>query len=509
MSKITLIRGPVLFPKFRPSGAVSPIPPLGLAYLAGTLVSAGHEVTCIDGAGEGLQRTGPCELDGRFIQFGLSLQEIVGRIPDSVSVIGITCMFSHEWFFIRELIEKIRERFPSQLLVLGGEYVTADYEYILNSTPNADACVLGEGEHKIVSILKAYETGANKKDLPGTAVSVEGVVRKNPLDASYRIADVNSIPRPAWDLFPITQYLDSRNSLGSRNHRAMPMLASRGCPYQCTFCSSPQMWTTRWKVRDPADLINEIKDYIQTFHIDRVEFYDLSMFIDKKWIKEFCQRILDEKLGITWTMTSGARTESLDEDILHLLKESGCHRLTYPFETGSKKVNKIIKKKINYEHSLSSLRNAVKAGIVVKGTIIFGFPFQKWTDALAEYVFAIRLAWLGANDISFFSFAPYAGSELHDQLVAEGKIVKDESYLEFLKRSFSGNLADGGSWTPHMSGRTIQILCLLGLIQFYFFQFLFYPSRIIQTWRRIFEGRPLTTLELGLTALAKRRRALS
>src|SRR5262245_4567510 len=107
MTRVTLIRGPVLFPKFRPSGAVSPIPPLGLAYLAGALTSAGHEVTCIDGAGEGLKRIGTCSLDDRFFQCGLSIQEIIDRIPANTDVIGISCMFSFEWFCIIEIIRRV------------------------------------------------------------------------------------------------------------------------------------------------------------------------------------------------------------------------------------------------------------------------------------------------------------------------------------------------------------------------------------------------------------------
>src|SRR6185295_13810839 len=163
-----------------------------------------------------------------------------------------------------------------------------------------DACVLGEGENKMIALLEAWDKGIPKSELPGIAFfdRRSGAVKLNPLeDGNYRISRVDAIPRPAWDLFPLEQYLDSRSSLGSRNHRAMPMLASRGCPYRCTFCSSPQMWTTKWKAREVRDLVDEVKGYIRKYGIDRVEFYDLSMFIDSRWIVEFCSTLIEENLN--------------------------------------------------------------------------------------------------------------------------------------------------------------------------------------------------------------------
>src|SRR5581483_12094676 len=98
MAHVTLIRPPVLVSAFTSVGGA--IPPLGLAYLAGTLRTAGHEVFCVDGAGEAIKRTRRCELDPSFLLRGLGIPEIVDRIPAVTQVIGISCMFSCEWFFV-------------------------------------------------------------------------------------------------------------------------------------------------------------------------------------------------------------------------------------------------------------------------------------------------------------------------------------------------------------------------------------------------------------------------
>ncbi|MEQ1878728.1 MAG: radical SAM protein [Bdellovibrionia bacterium] len=507
MAHVTLIRGPVLFPKFRPSGVVNPVPPIGVAYLAGAVRVAGHQVTCIDAAGEGLDQFRVCPLDDRLLENGLSMDAIVARIPASSTVIAISCMFSIDWFYMLKLIRMIRTKFPSQFLIVGGEHVTADFEYILNTMPEVDACVLGEGENKFISLLEALESGVAKRDLPGCVVvdpETKAIRQNEEKDGNYRILDVDSIPWPAWDLLPLKTYLDAGHGHGSLHARAIPMLATRGCPHRCTFCSSAQMWTIRWKARDVQDVLKEIKHYIKEYGVNRIEFFDLTAIIDPRWIKEFCQHLIDENLGISWSMPSGTRTEALSQDVLELIKQSGCIKLSYPLETGNPKVNKLINKKINYAKSLGSMKNAVKAGIIVKTSIIIGFPFQTWGDILKEYLFAIRLAWIGSRDIVYYNFMPYPGSQIHNELVAAGLIVKDENYPAFLARTFPGNFTDGRSWCPVISGRALRMLCLFGIAQFYFFQFLFRPHWIFQSLYRMAARKPLTLLELGVTTVLTR-----
>lgn len=498
--KVTLVRPPLMFPKFRPGGSINVIPPLGIAYLASTLIGEGHDVTCIDAPGEALKSYRNSILDDRLMEQGLSLQEIVARIPVDSRVIGISCMFSYEWFYMIELIRAIRAKYPETFLVLGGEHATADHEYILKSLPEVDACVLGEGENKMLELVEALEQGISKLALPGVAVfdSDSGTVRRNEEKDSYRIKNVDVIPRPAWDLLPMQQYLSVDH--GGKGQRSIPMLASRGCPYRCAFCSSPKMWTTRWKSRDVDDLIDEIKSYKRKYQINRVEFYDLTLVVNQEWVLEFCQKLVDQKLEINWAMPTGTRTEGLTEEVLDLMKRSGCMRITYPLETGSPKVCNLIRKKINYPKSLASMKNAVKAGMIVKTNIIIGFPFETFWDVFIEYLFAIRLAWIGANDIAFFNFVPYPGSELHDQLVSEGVIVKNHNYPDWLRKVFPANFSDCQSWCPKIPGRLLQILCVLGIAQFYFFQFLFRPQRLILFAWRTATKNPKTVLETWSTS---------
>jgi radical SAM superfamily enzyme YgiQ (UPF0313 family) len=108
-----------------------------------------------------------------------------------------------------------------------------------------------------------------------------------------RISDIDALSWPAWDGIPLDTYLDRGFGMDEYNLRSMPMLASRGCPYRCTFCSSPQMWGTTWMARDPDDVVREIRHYVERHGIQHVEFHDLTTIIDRRWILRFTEKLLD------------------------------------------------------------------------------------------------------------------------------------------------------------------------------------------------------------------------
>ena len=515
--RLALIRPSVLIPVLRLTGnPLSAIPPLSIAYLAAAAREAGHSVVCIDATGEAPKQVVALKSDSRIVEIGLTFDEIVAKIPADVDVIGVSCMFSPEWFRNRELIQAIRKSFPDRLIVLGGEHVTAEYEFILRTTPEVDACVLGEGEVRLVELLATLERGESAY-VPGIAYrNTAGEVVKNEVDRSrYRVKNLEQLPWPAWDLIPLKNYFDTGFGFGSYGHRPMPMLASRGCPFSCTFCSSPQMWTTQWKARDIDDLINEIKTYIRRYGINRVEFYDLTAVVNKNWIKNFCQRLLDENLGITWSSPVGTRSEALTEDVLELMMASGCNKQNYALESGSKKTSERIRKRINFGHTLSSMRAASRLGFIVKVNMILGFPFHTYRDLFQEIAFTVRLAWIGVNDVVFYNFTPYPGSELHRELVENGTISRNEEYAETLQSFFPG-LYTNPSWSPHIPGPVLSVACTAGMFVFYVSQFLFRPTRVFQFAVRLWKRKPVTMLELvmfnafnrlGWAGRALRRRA--
>ncbi|EDN71083.1 Magnesium-protoporphyrin IX monomethyl ester anaerobic oxidative cyclase [Beggiatoa sp. PS] len=344
--KVVLVRPPTVL--FHGSTLQDIVPPIGLAYLASSLKQAGHEVIGIDALGEGLDEWGKVDGWPEVTRHGLSISELIKKIPADSQLIGVSCMFSATWPYIHQVLQAIREAFPDIPIVVGGEHVTAVPEYILDTCPAVDYCIKGEGESALVMLSNTlYETDDPEeisKRVPGIVLRIDGKAVHG--IAAQRIRNVDSIPEPDWTIFPIQIFMDGGYQHGVDRGRAMPILASRGCPYRCTFCSSPQMWTTLWKARTPDAVVNEMKGYIEKYNAENFDFYDLTAIVKKEWIIEFCKKLIEELPPIKWQLPSGTRSEAIDEETAKYMYDSGCCNMIYAPESANIKTLTLIKKKI-------------------------------------------------------------------------------------------------------------------------------------------------------------------
>jgi radical SAM superfamily enzyme YgiQ (UPF0313 family) len=413
-------------------------------------------------------------------------------------------MFSVEWPIVDELVRAIRRALPRAFIVLGGEHVTACPEQTLEGCPAADAGVLGEGEETIVDLVDALAAG---RDL----AEVHGIIHRGPggrpvrTPRRARIRAIDDIPPPDWSLFPVEAYIDNALTHGANLGRSMPILASRGCPYRCTFCSSPLMWTTRWDARSPEAVVAEMKDYMRRYRVTNFDFYDLTAIVDKRWIVDFCRRIVAERLDITWQLPSGTRSEAIDEEVARLLYASGCRIVNYAPESGSPAELRRIKKKVDPDRMLASMRGAHRAGLSIKANFVFGFPGGSWSDVRHTFAFLARLAWIGVDDVNAFPFSPYPGSELFDELVAAGKIRLDAEYFRsLLAYTDPGNSI---SYADFIGSRGLSALNLLAMAFFYGVSFSLRPQRALRLlWA--FAARDTST-KLTMALANRRRRALA
>ena len=493
---ISLIRCPTV----TTVGAVGQdaVPPLGLAYISAALRAAGHTVSAIDAVGEAVDQYTRIPWAGRVLAHGLGTSQIVSRIDPQVEVVGIACMFSVEWLLVRDLVQAVRREFPRAHIVLGGEHATACPEYCLGDSA-ADVCVVGEGEATIVDLVDRLLLGEDLSHVKGIVFrGAGGIVRTTARD---RIRPVDDIPEPDWASFPIETYLTQRLNFGVDLGRSMPILASRGCPYRCTFCSSPQMWTTLWTARSPERVIAEIKGYMTRYQATNFDFYDLTAIVDKRWIRAFTERLIDEDLHITWQLPSGTRSEAIDEEVCALLYRSGCRIINYAPESGSPEELQRIKKRVVPERMLESMQGAKRAGLEIKANFIFGLPGMTWTDVRRTFGFVARVARAGVDDINAFPFSPYPGSELFDQLVEKRRVVFGEEYFRTLLAYTDPE--HSVSYCDLIGSRTLAVLCLALMAHFYTMSILFNPARAVRLVRAI-TGKAGTT-KLG-TALATRRR---
>lgn len=488
----------------RPPSIVNPVsyiasltPPIGLAYIASALREAGHEVVLIDGIGEKPLQSVP--IAHNLVLRGLTFAEICERIPRDAGLIGVSGMFSSEWVHIRELMNLISKARPGIPLAAGGEHFTAEPAVSMKQCPGLSICVVGEGEETIVEVVEALEKGSDLKLVKGLALrDGDGVHFTGPRP---RIRGVDDIVKPAWDLIPLKTYWEHSLSYGVNRGKSMPMLASRGCPYQCTFCSNPVMWTTRWIARSPKLVLDEIEDYKNRWGIQNVDFYDLTAIVKRDWILEFAKGLVDRKLGITWQLPSGTRSEAIDAEVSKWLYASGCRNMNYAPESGSEDSLKRMKKNVSIPRLTQSLRDAVKEGLNVKINIILGMPDDTHLDTWKTLWFLVKMSWHGAHDVSPGVFSPYPGSELYARLVKEGKIRHDDDYFDKLAYV---DITETVSYTDHISSGWLQFYNWLAFALFYGSNYLFRPARLLKTIRNLRTGRHESRGEMALSGILSR-----
>jgi len=482
--QVTLVRGPVVSTVHAANNEATPC--IGLAYVAGYLRARGYDVTIVDAIGEGLNQY--WEPPGRpgYVCQGLRVEDLVGLVPADTQVLGFSAMFSGEWPIQRAYVNALRARLPDALFVGGGEHITALPEYTLRDCPALDVCVRGEGEHTFYEIVEAWREKRDYSGVNGIAfVAQDGQFVLN--GGLPRINAVSAIPWPYWPEGYLEKFWDAGKSYGVCTERDMPLLISRGCPYQCTFCSSPQMWTTLYKLREVQDVVDEIKAYQRRYGITAVQLYDLTAIVKRSWIVEFCERLLSEGIALNWSLPSGTRSEALDAETLGYLKRTGCNYLVYAPESGSPDTLKRIKKKIHLERVTDSILEAKRLGLVLRVNLIVGFPDETRRDVFQTLRYGMKLAFHGVDDVSANVFECYPGSEIFADMMRQGRITIDDRYLLGLTSMYSDftktNLM---TFNPEMSPRELALWRTTFVLAAYGIGYLKYPSRIVRTLRNVF-----------------------
>lgn len=497
---VGLIRPPVVLNP-RSLGTIPPVPPLGLAYLAGTLRDAGHSVRIIDAAGlalddQSLFTTGV----GTLARIGLGPDETVALLDPTTQIVGITVMFTHDWPEAQRIARAVRARLPDAWIIVGGETATACWREMLRTEPGIDLCVLGEGEGPLIDVVDAIVAGRSPDGIAGVATR-RGLGRGATTEAlAVRRADLSSLSRPAWDLVPLENYW-AHPPHGVDRGRSIPMLASRGCPYSCTFCSSPQMWTTRYKVRHPEDIVDEMEDLVERYAVQNVNFHDLTAITKRRWTLELCDEICRRGLEISWQLPIGTRSEALDREVLEALNAAGCRNITYAPESGSEAVLEAMDKRVELDRLLESVRIAKEVGLSPHMNVIIGHPAERRSDLARTFSLALRAARAGCDDLSPIHYSPYPGSADFESLHPSGWTFSDDLLYGGLSRS-----ARSGSWTPHIRSAELRVAQLAMLTAFYAIRFAAEPRRLRTLGRRREEHTKLQEMLRGRRTMAALRR---
>jgi radical SAM superfamily enzyme YgiQ (UPF0313 family) len=369
-------------------------PPIGLAFLSSYLKEQGHEVELIDMQG--------LLMDSR--ELAVRITEIK---PD---IVGITAMTPT----IPEALQAAaiaKNVVPAALTILGGVHPTLAPGEVL-ADPHVDYVIRGEGEESFAALARALEQGHAPDDLAGVCFSREGkaVIREK----SNLIADLDTLPMPDYEAFPIERYIEHNRYL--RSIRGISMIVSRGCPYQCTFCAVHQTMGRKWRIKSPQRVVDEILVLKHRHNLEGIWFKDSIFNLNRKWTREFCRLMIDNNVGISWQALT--RVDLIDEDELVLMKQAGLTQLDLGIETGSPKSLLRLKKGITVEKIREKVRLA-RRYVKVFGFFMIGIPGEDETDVIQTFELAKSL---DLDRWTWSIYSPLPGSALYEELIAEGKI---------------------------------------------------------------------------------------
>lgn len=491
---VTLINPPQVIAKSQVAANV--VPPLGILYLAGYLNKFNIQTKVIDAVGD--EPSQYTSYNGNILR-GLTFKEIIKEIPQDTDLIGISSMLSLAYIVVKELIRLIKKEFPLKKIVLGGAHPTVLPEFTLNDS-DTDIVVRGEGELTLLDLCRHLDDYC---DIKGIAYKKNKKIFLN--SERELIEDIDSLPFPDKGLVKLENYFRTAEPHGcSGLGRWTTILASRGCPYGCTFCTTPKIWRRRWRTRTVNNVIQEMIEVNRKHGIVDFHFEDDNLGFDRKWMHNFCDSLISKKLNFIWQPSNGLRVEILLEPgLLEKMKASGCSLVVFALESASRQVrNDIMKKNLDIAKIESAVSLARKAKIKSACYFVLGLPGERTEDARETVKYAARLARKGLDEcvISLFSLLP--GCELFNDLYKQGKVKLNDDFFKEL--AAIGDLGSSKSWSEHISKEELKRLRMYGYVKFMVVKSIFHPIKILESALNILKGTDKLKSERVIRTFLKR-----
>ncbi len=388
-------------------------PPLGLCYLKSPLVAAGYDVKVVDAEAS-----------------GFSMSDILSVVGDyNPDIIGIQVV-SPLWETAKSIAAAVRERFPKIINVCGGPHVTLTHVDAMKEAPQFDYAVLSESEDGFTELVEAITKGdSNDLDkVGGILYRRNGEIRRT--QPRTLRPDVDNLHFPDRRDLDHSKYLFSVPGAGIR--RFTTIITSRGCPYNCTFCTEPLMYGRTTRFRSARNVVDEVQDFHDRHNINHFIFVDDTLTTRKERIMEMCSLLRERKLDITWEGWTHVNT--VDQDLLHEMHAAGLRRLSFGIESGNAEVLQSLKKNSTLPRIREAYRWAKNAGIETRGSVILGLPGDTRKSAQETIDFVVGLK---ECDHAYFNIAmPYPGTEIRRQALAgeAGVRLLTEEYSELRRQ---------------------------------------------------------------------------
>lgn len=451
-------------------GAIGPkCPNLGLGVIAAVIERLGYDVKILD-----------C--------FGLELteaevaREIEGHNPKLVLLGAVTANFK----IAMSILKKAKENNPSVINIIGGPHVTVNPGSAFQEEGVVDYVVINEAEETIVELLDYIYKKSN-----APLSEIKGLMyldsNKNKVRTAERpvVKNLDSLPMPAYHLFPMEKY----HSYGWLNlgRKFTTMVTSRGCPFKCNFCQS-SIQAKYWRQRSPEKVFEEIKLLYDKYGVRHIYFQDDEFAVNHKRVIEICDKIKEAKMDLAWECL--ARVNHMDDELLSAMASAGCRSMVFGVETGYDEGFKKVNKPITCDMVLKAVRMAQKHKIMVKASFIMGFPWEGEEELKATIKFAKKVD----ADLTFFNVLnPYPGTPVYDEVIANKLFEQPDN--------FEGHIIHGTDpllRTTKLTSRQLRYWTGRAVLEFYL-----RPSYILRKLSRVRSWNEFKSNFMGGNGLLK------
>jgi magnesium-protoporphyrin IX monomethyl ester (oxidative) cyclase len=424
--KILLINPPQTFypGSEQPAGNL----PLGLMYIAAVLKKKGYLVEILDAFMVDCAFQENSETINVGLTFDQIKQEIELQKPDIVGISGpFTCQIDNA-IKISNLAKQVNQKI---LTVVGGPHVTLVPREFLENASNVDVAVVGEGEYAMLEISEAFEGKRHFSQILGIAYRQNGEIIINPTRPFMQQLD--DLPYPAYDLVDMELYINPKK-IGYRSFqdRAISMITSRGCPFNCCFCSVHLHMGQNFRAHSAEYVLDHIQYVVDKFKVKNIFFEDDNLTLDINRFEAICDGIIERKIKIGWETPNGVRADCLNLNLLKKMKLSGANSIFVGVESGDQQIlDNVICKSLDLNRVVQFAKDAKQIGLKTGAFYIIGFPGETKANMQRTADFALELKRKYDVGMHIFMATPSYGTRLYEDCKVKGYIQQNLIWTAF------------------------------------------------------------------------------
>lgn len=391
-------------------------PPLGLGYLATSLRKNNFEILIIDANKEHLNV--------------LRLVEQIKR--ENPSFVGFQ-FYTSNFKYIKEGLQAVKKINSNIITLVGGPHPSALPEQVFSTLGSClDFAFQGEAEIGLPMLLKG---NIHLEKIPGLIFRKNNQIVVNP---PHFEQELDRFDYPAWDLLRPETYPEAQHGAFFEKFPIAPIITSRGCPFSCSFCAGKQNTGTIFRKRSVENVIKEMKYLYEIHNIREFHIVDDNFTLDKCFAKEILKEIIKLNLDASFAVPNGIRLDSLDEEILLLMKKAGFYLISAGIESGSDRILRLMNKHLTIKKIKEKISLIKKTSLDLSGFFILGYPDETVREIKKTIKFSLNLGLLRAN---YFLFLPLPGTPIFEKLRKNKLLEKiDFNRFSFTKPTFTNKI---------------------------------------------------------------------